>query len=415
MDEVRNSSRPVYAKSIVIAVTMLLLILVVLFRCVMVGSAQPTVQTLPADGPTTDIFGTFYGINGKINLNGQDTDYAFSLFDSSGGFIRNYPQPYATLTSSSAACSSGECDVGVALWIYRSQPGYQIDLQPGTTYSFQLTARWAGGDWQYGALLSFTTMPSSQAGTMNTMMTVYTNALTAFFSSTTSAQPLGPGFDFAMSISPASASVTQGGTAQYTVGVTYSNPSFAGTMINIQLTGLGPGMNYALSQNGALTIATSSMTPTGTYPFTIIGSASGVTHQTGGTLIVIQSNSSTTSANITPSPTTSTSNSEATVTNVVTQTQIVQPSPTSTASSTTNTQTTTSDIIGLLQQNSLVIIAILVIALVAVLVNGRRRHTGPATQTRQLQTKNVTYCPQCGAQSSTTNSFCKKCGTKLGQ
>ena len=50
-------------------------------------------------------------------------------------------------------------------------------LQPSTTYNFQLNARWAGGDWQTGAKLSFTTLASSLGG--YTINTIFTNILTA--------------------------------------------------------------------------------------------------------------------------------------------------------------------------------------------------------------------------------------------
>ncbi len=265
----------------------------------------------------------------------------------------------------------------------------------------------------------WTPLPGNYATTTTTSMPTMATIMT-FVSRTTSITPTptwslpsGPGFDFALSVSPSTVSVVQGGTATYAVEVMYSDPSYAGTMINVQLTGLGPGIDYGLSQNGALTITTSPTTPTGSYPFTIIGSVSGVTHQTGGTLIVTQSNSvSTAPVTITTPPTTTTSSLVATVTSVVTQTATVQSSPTSTESSISNTQTTSSDVIGLLQQNSLLIIAILVIALAAVLLSGRRRSTGPAAQT-QPQTANVTYCPHCGTQNPPTNSYCRKCGAKL--
>jgi hypothetical protein len=196
----------------------------------------------------------------------------------------------------------------------------------------------------------------------------------------------------------------------------YSDPPYAGTMINVQLTGLGPGIDYALSQNGALTITTSPTTPTRSYPFTIIGSASGVTHQTGGTLIVTQSNSvSTAPVTITTPPTTTTSSLVATVTSVVTQTATVQPSPTSTESSISNTQTTTSDIIGLLQQNNLLTIAILMILVLALAASMMRRRGKSNVQATQTQPPaiNVTYCTHCGTQNPATNSYCRKCGTKL--
>ena len=59
-----------------------------------------------------------------------------------------------------------------------------------------------------------------------------------------------------------------------------------GTIINIQVTGLGFGMNWQLTRAGDLTITTSTATPTGTYTIVVIGSAQGVSRQTSGSLTV---------------------------------------------------------------------------------------------------------------------------------
>jgi hypothetical protein len=96
----------------------------------------------------------------------------------------------------------------------------------------------------------------------------------------------GPAFDFSILLSPTSITVEQGKTGNFKVLLTYSDPSYAGTVITLQVTGLGPGMNYQLSLTGDLKITTSSSTPPGTYPITVIGSAQGKTHQTSGTIVV---------------------------------------------------------------------------------------------------------------------------------
>jgi len=93
-------------------------------------------------------------------------------------------------------------------------------------------------------------------------------------------------------LSPASFTVDQGGVASYQILFTFSDPYYYGTIVNIQVTGLGSGMTHQLISGGGLSIATSTDTPPGTYPFTVLGSAYGVTHQTSGTLIVIDSTSS---------------------------------------------------------------------------------------------------------------------------
>ena len=99
-------------------------------------------------------------------------------------------------------------------------------------------------------------------------------------------KPGGVAFDFTILLSPTSITVEPGAVGNFKLLLTYSDPSHQGTMINIQVTGLGSGMNFQLSTLGDLTITTSSTTPPGTYPFTVIGSAQGKTHQTSGIIIV---------------------------------------------------------------------------------------------------------------------------------
>ena len=98
---------------------------------------------------------------------------------------------------------------------------------------------------------------------------------------------VGGPFDFSITLSPPSITVKQGETARFQIILTYSDPSYSGTTITVQVTGLGPGMTYQLVPSPpSLAIFTSKSTPTGTYPITLIGSAMGVTHQTTAILIV---------------------------------------------------------------------------------------------------------------------------------
>jgi len=66
----------------------------------------------------------------------------------------------------------------------------------------------------------------------------------------------------------------------------YSDIYYAGTPINIQVVGLGPGMTSQVSTGGLLAISTSTGTPPQAYPFTVIGSAFGLIRQTNGVLVV---------------------------------------------------------------------------------------------------------------------------------
>jgi Tfp pilus assembly protein PilZ len=120
----------------------------------------------------------------------------------------------------------------------------------------------------------------------------------------------GLAFDFTIQLSPTSVTVDPGETGNFKVFLTYSDPSHA-EMITFQVTGLGPGMNYQLSESVQafdLRISTSSTTPPGTYPITVIGSGPGKTHQTSGTIIVITEEvpTQTPSPDTTQTPTTET-------------------------------------------------------------------------------------------------------------
>ncbi|MEE9458567.1 MAG: hypothetical protein V3V84_02250, partial [Candidatus Bathyarchaeia archaeon] len=101
-----------------------------------------------------------------------------------------------------------------------------------------------------------------------------------------SSAPPSSNFDFTLEISPPLVEIEAGVEGNFQINILYSDPSHQGTVINIQVTGLGSGMNFQLSALGDLTITTSSTTPPGTYPFTVIGSAQGKTHQTSGIIIV---------------------------------------------------------------------------------------------------------------------------------
>jgi heat shock protein HslJ len=103
---------------------------------------------------------------------------------------------------------------------------------------------------------------------------------------TTNQLPPLPQFDFNINLLPPSITVEAGQPANFQISLTYSDIAYSGTTVTIQVSGLGPGMTYQLTAQGGLTIQTLPSTPSGTYPMIIIGSAQGVTHQIGGTIIV---------------------------------------------------------------------------------------------------------------------------------
>jgi len=99
-------------------------------------------------------------------------------------------------------------------------------------------------------------------------------------------QPGGPGFDFHMEVFPPETEVERGGTARYEIIIQYSDPSFSGTMVNVDVMGLGPGMHWHMEPGGQLFITTAPETPPGHYMFEIIGEAQGVVRQVNAVLIV---------------------------------------------------------------------------------------------------------------------------------
>ncbi|MEM3381889.1 MAG: zinc ribbon domain-containing protein [Candidatus Bathyarchaeia archaeon] len=103
-------------------------------------------------------------------------------------------------------------------------------------------------------------------------------------------------FDFSLMLSPPTQQVVRGATAQYKITVTYSHPYYSGTVVTVNLVGLGPGMTWSTTAAGDLYITTSPATPLGTYTLTVIGSALGITRQASASLTVL--------AEATPTPTT---------------------------------------------------------------------------------------------------------------
>jgi hypothetical protein len=98
---------------------------------------------------------------------------------------------------------------------------------------------------------------------------------------------VGSSFDFSIALLPPSITVKQGETANYQIALSYSDPSYSGTTISIQVAGLGPGMNYAVIPSPPnLRITTSQSTPPGAYNIILSGSAMGIVHQTSAVLVV---------------------------------------------------------------------------------------------------------------------------------
>ena len=150
---------------------------------------------------------------------------------------------------------------------------------PVGTVSYDLGAI-SDGAWYY------TTLTGVTAATGYYTVEVQAMSGDVIWTGSTAFSVQGPPFDFAMTISPPTQTVTQGGTANFQILITYSSQAYSGTTINIVLSGLGAGMDYTVSSGGGLTIRTSENTPPATYSIIVTGSAGGVTHQASVTLTV---------------------------------------------------------------------------------------------------------------------------------
>jgi hypothetical protein len=95
--------------------------------------------------------------------------------------------------------------------------------------------------------------------------------------------------DFSLSASPASATVTAGGSAAYTVTVTPAN-GYADD-VTLSAAGLPPGASASFSPNPAsgtstMTVTTTGATPAGTSTITVTGTDGSLTHTTSVQLVV---------------------------------------------------------------------------------------------------------------------------------
>lgn len=176
----------------------------------------------------------------------------------------------------------------------------------------------------------------------------------------------------------------QGQTASYSVHVVGLNGF--NSQVSLTVDGLPAGANGVFSIPSSapdysstlpLTIPTNS--PTGSFTLTITGSGGGITRIANVVLIVNPAQTQT-------------------QTTVTTQTGAIPTAP--------------GDVLGMLQQNSLLIIAalvILVILFAALSMRGRGRRPAP----QQTGPQSLS-CPKCGTENPAGNEFCANCGQRLG-
>ncbi len=100
-------------------------------------------------------------------------------------------------------------------------------------------------------------------------------------------------FDFTLSATPASITVSPAGSAAYTATTTSVYPSGFPSNVTYSVAGLPPGASSSFSVNPqtvpgtpTTTVTTASSTPAGTYPLTITGAGGVQSHSAGVTLVV---------------------------------------------------------------------------------------------------------------------------------
>ena len=161
------------------------------------------------------------------------------------------------------------------------------DSAAGQTLTYSATGLPAG--LSINASTGLISGTPSAAGTSNVSVTA--TDTTGASGSTSFTWTVNPAPDFTISASPASGSVTVGGSATTTVS-TAAVGGFTGT-VSLAASGLPTGAtatfnpaSVAAGSSSTLTLATSSSTPTGAYPITITGTSGALSHATSYSLTV---------------------------------------------------------------------------------------------------------------------------------
>jgi VCBS repeat-containing protein len=190
---------------------------------------------------------------------------------------------------------------------------------------------------------------------------------------------ISPAPDFRIDLSPPSQAAAQGQVTSYSVNVVGSN-GFS-SQVSLSVTGLPSGADGVFSTNSGTPTFSSTLTVT-LQGGTPIGTNTLVIHGTGGGLD-------------------RTANA---VLSVTAQTQ-------STSQTVTTSTGSVGGLLDAVQQNSLLIIAaliVLAVILAAVAMRSRARPTPSAPRT-----PSQIYCGKCGASNLAENEFCSSCGSKL--
>ena len=185
--------------------------------------------------------------------------------------------------------------------------------------------------------------------------------------------------DFRIDASPPSQTSTQGQTTSYSVNVVGLNGF--NSQVSLTIAGLpgGVGGTFTIPSSlpdysSTLTLTIPGNSPTGSFTLTITGSGGGLTRAANVVLMI-------------------------------------NPSQTQSQTTTQTGPPATGGLSETLQQNSLIIIAVLallVILFTALAMRTRGRRTVP-----QQKVPSRIYCGKCGKENPASNDFCASCGNKL--
>jgi subtilisin family serine protease len=156
-------------------------------------------------------------------------------------------------------------------------------LPAGVTATFSPAAVPVGG----AALLTLTASASAAPANMSATITATSGTVSNSFALVVGVSATG---SFAVSATPASQTIRQGSSALFKVTVT-SSGGFTGN-VALQVNGIPPNssVSYGEAASGSLTmnVATTMLTPAGSYPIGIVGTSGGLTESAAVTLNVTQ-------------------------------------------------------------------------------------------------------------------------------
>jgi len=237
------------------------------------------------------------------------------------------------------------------------------------------------GSPSFNSILSISTMSSAAPGQYAITITGTAGTITH---TATITLTIGQAPDFRIDVSPPTQTVTQGQTTSYSVHVVGLNGF--NSQVSLGIAGLPAGVGGVFSvpsslpdYSSTLTVTVPSNSPTGSFTVTITGSGGGITRVANVILA------------INPTQTQSQTQSQATIT-------------------TTTMPLTQGGLFETLQQNSLIIIAalVLLVILFGALALSRSRHAAA-----QQRGPSRNFCGKCGTENPESNEFCANCGSKL--